>query len=52
LVDDNGASWRRRRRLLETSESMSVILISTDDGSDIAELVVSSRAGWPWKGAL
>jgi hypothetical protein len=31
---------------------MSVILISTYDGSDIAELVVSSRAGWPWKGAL
>jgi len=40
------------RRLLETSESMSVILISTYDESDLAQLVVSSRAGWLWKGEL
>jgi two-component system, NarL family, nitrate/nitrite response regulator NarL len=40
------------RRLLETSQSMSVILISTYKESDLAELVVSSRAGWLWKGEL
>ena len=41
------------RRLLETSDSsMSVILISTYDESDLAQLVVSSGAGWLWKGEL
>jgi DNA-binding NarL/FixJ family response regulator len=40
------------RQLLETSESISVILISTYDESDLAELLVSSRAGWLWKGEL
>ena len=40
------------RRLLETSESMSVILISTYDESDLVDMVGSSRAGWLWKGEL
>ena len=40
-------------RLLETSDSsMSVVLISTYDESDLAQLAVSSRAGWLWKGEL
>jgi two-component system, NarL family, nitrate/nitrite response regulator NarL len=40
------------RRLLETSESMSVILISTYDESDLADTVISGRAGWLWQGKL
>jgi len=45
LVDDNRAFLEAARRLLETRDSMSVNLISTYDGSDIPELVVSSRSG-------
>ena len=41
------------RRLLETRDSsVSVILISTYDESELAQLVLSSRAGWLWKGEL